>query len=209
MKRILLLIVAVICLSASAQKNIYGFYALDAKERDVSMSAYKGKVILIVNTATKCGFTPQYTELQDLYEKYKDRGLVILDFPCNQFGNQAPGSMKEIQNFCSANFNVTFPQFSKVLVNGEGETPLFTYLKKKQKFKGFDTSNQTGAFMDDMLRKQDPDYDRKSDIKWNFTKFLVNSKGKPVKRFEPTAPISEVEAAIVRELAKVVVSAIK
>ena len=200
MKRILLLLVATICLSASAQKNIYGYYALDAQERSVSMSAYKGKVVLIVNTATKCGFTPQYNELQALYDKYKDRGLVILDFPCNQFGNQAPGTMKEIQSFCSANFNVTFPQFSKVLVNGEGETPLFTFLKKKLPFKGFDTSNQTGAYMDNMLRKQDANYDRKSDIKWNFTKFLVNRKGKPVMRFEPTAPIEEVEAAIVKEL---------
>ena len=209
MKRILLLLVATICLSASAQKNIYGYYALDAQERSVSMSAYKGKVVLIVNTATKCGFTPQYNELQALYDKYKDCGLVILDFPCNQFGNQAPGTMKEIQSFCSANFNVTFPQFSKVLVNGEGETPLFTYLKKKQKFKGFDTSDRTGALMDEMLRKQDPYYDRKSDIKWNFTKFLVITKGQPIMRFEPTAPISEVEAAIIRELAKVVVGAVK
>ena len=186
-------------LSVSAQ-NIYDIKVKDDAGKDVSLSDYKGKVLLIVNTATRCGFTPQYKELEALYEKYRAEGLEILDFPCNQFGQQAPGSIEEIHQFCTANFAIQFPQFDKIDVNGANESPLFTYLKARKGFSGFDTTDQTGKFMDNMLRKQDADYDKKSDIKWNFTKFLVSRDGRVVKRYEPTEKISNIEADICMEL---------
>ena len=133
--------------------NIYDFKVRSAKGEDVSMADYKGKVLLIVNTATGCGFTPQYEGLQKLYDKYKDKGLEILDFPCNQFGHQAPGTEEEIQEFCTLKYKTTFPLFAKVEVNGKNEEPLFRYLK-----------SQEGGFLGD-------------DIKWNFTKFLVSLNG--------------------------------
>ena len=186
-------------LSVSAQ-SIYDIKVKDDAGKDVSLSDYKGKVLLIVNTATRCGFTPQYKELEALYEKYRAEGLEILDFPCNQFGQQAPGSIEEIHQFCTANFAIQFPQFDKIDVNGANESPLFTYLKARKGFSGFDTTDQTGKFMDNMLRKQDADYDKKSDIKWNFTKFLVSRDGRVVKRYEPTEKISNIEADICMEL---------
>ena len=186
-------------LSVSAQ-SIYDIKVKDDAGKDVSLSDYKGKVLLIVNTATRCGFTPQYKELEALYEKYRAEGLEILDFPCNQFGQQAPGSIEEIHQFCTANFAIQFPQFNKIDVNGANESPLFTYLKARKGFSGFDTTDQTGKFMDNMLRKQDADYDKKSDIKWNFTKFLVSRDGRVVKRYEPTEKISNIEADICMEL---------
>ena len=186
-------------LSVSAQ-NIYDIKVKDDAGKDVSLSDYKGKVLLIVNTATRCGFTPQYKELEALYEKYRAEGLEILDFPCNQFGQQAPGSIEEIHQFCTANFAIQFPQFDKIDVNGANESPLFTYLKARKGFSGFDTTDQTGKFMDNMLRKQEADYDKKSDIKWNFTKFLVSRDGRVVKRYEPTEKISDIEADICTEL---------
>ena len=149
------------------EKSIYDIQVKDDAGKDVSLSDYKGKVLLIVNTATRCGFTPQYNELEALYEKYHAEGLEILDFPSNQFGEQAPGTIEEIHLFCTANFNIQFPQFDKVDVNGENESPLFTYLKAQQGFGGFNLSDQTGKMMDQMLRKKDADYDKKSDIKWN------------------------------------------
>lgn len=202
MKRTLLFALALICLTATAQRNIYGFTARGQGGREIPMTEYEGKVVLIVNTATHCGFTPQYTALQQLYDKYRDQGLVILDFPCNQFGEQAPGNIQEINNFCSANFSTTFQRFDKVMVNGSNATPLFTYLKKKLPFKGFDLNTEMGRAMHTMLLRQDTNYARSSDIKWNFTKFFCNRKGKPVMRFEPTADMAEVEAAIVSLLNK-------
>ncbi len=145
--------------------DIYDYTVKNNKGIDVSMKEYEGKVLLIVNTATKCGFTPQYKGLQDLYEKYQSQGFEILDFPCNQFANQAPGSNEEIANFCNIKYGITFAQFSKIDVNGKNESPLYTYLK----------SQQGGTFG--------------NKIKWNFTKFLVDRKGNVVKRFAPvTAP---------------------
>lgn len=196
MKKLLLLICCLFALNAAAQKNVYKFQVVNDEGKTVSLKAYKGKVLLIVNTATKCGFTPQYKELEALYEKYKDQGLEILDFPCNQFGNQAPGTIEEIKQFCTANFDVHFPQFDKIEVNGENESPLYTYLKKQQGFNGFDQNDAMGKRMHDMFAKRDPNYAKTSSIKWNFTKFLVNKKGKVVKRFEPTDKISDIEAAI-------------
>ncbi len=186
-------------LGVSAQ-GIYDITVKDDLGKDVSLADYKGKVLLIVNTATRCGFTPQYDELEALYEKYHADGFEILDFPCNQFGKQAPGTIKEIHQFCTANFNIKFPQFDKIDVNGANESPLFTYLKAKKGFGGFDLNDQRGKFMDEMLRKQDAEYDKKSDIKWNFTKFLVSRDGRVVKRYEPTDKMSDVDIDIQLEV---------
>ena len=175
----------------SAQ-SIYDFKVKD-------MSEFKGKVLLIVNSATKCGFTPQYEELQEMYDKYKDKGLVILDFPCNQFGGQAPGDIASIHEFCTSKYATTFPQFDKVDVNGDDESPLFAFLKSKQSFKGFGNGEQA-KFMDEMLKKNDPDYASKPDIKWNFTKFLVDSQGNVVARFEPTVSMNLVNTMVSSKL---------
>lgn len=183
--------------SVTAQRNLYKFTVEDMYGEPQSMAQYKGKILLIVNTATRCGFTPQYEELQKLYDTYREDGVEILDFPCNQFGEQAPGSIREIHDFCTSTYNVTFPQFAKVDVNGTEASPLFSYLKKKQGFRGFDTSDRMGALLDNMLRSKDAAYDKSPDIKWNFTKFLVDRKGRVVARFEPTAPIADVETEII------------
>lgn len=156
-----------------------------------TLEKYKGQVLLIVNTATECGFTPQYADLQEMYEHFHDKGLEILDFPCDQFGHQAPGSNQEIATFCTGRFGVTFPQYAKIEVNGAGQSELFAYLKKEQGFKGF-SNNEAGQFMHNMLSQKDKDYAQKSDIKWNFTKFLVNRKGEVIDRFEPTEDMENV-----------------
>ena len=186
-------------LTLSAQ-SIYDCSVKYDAGKDVSLAEYKGKVLLIVNTATRCGFTPQYKELEALYEKYSKDGLEILDFPCNQFGEQAPGSIQEIHQFCTANFDIQFPQFDKIEVNGANEHPLYTWLKAQKGFGGFDTNDQRGKFMDDMLRKRDADFDKKSDIKWNFTKFLISRDGRVLKRYEPTDKISDIEADMQMEV---------
>ncbi len=175
-------------------QSIYDFKVKDDVGQEVSLSDYKGKVLLIVNTATRCGFTPQYKELEALYEKFSKDGFEILDFPCNQFGEQAPGTIQEIHSFCTANFDIHFPQFDKIEVNGANEHPLYTYLKAQKGFGGFDTNDQRGKFMDDMMRKRDADYDKKADIKWNFTKFLVSRDGRVLKRYEPTDKMSDIES---------------
>ena len=152
--------------------TIYDLKVLNTKGEEVSLSDYRGKVLLIVNTATGCGFTPQYEGLQKLYDKYQGEGFEILDFPCNQFGNQAPGTDAEIGQFCSLNYHTTFPRFAKVDVNGKNEIPLFAYLKKEK-----------GGMMG-------------SNIKWNFTKFLVDRNGKVVERFAPTVTPEKIESHI-------------
>ena len=167
-------------------QNVYDFTVNDRRGNDVSLSDYKGKVLLIVNTATRCGFTPQYEELETLYKKYKEEGLEILDFPCNQFGEQAPGTEEEIHQFCTLNYGTEFPQFKKIEVNGENEIPLYTFLKSKCGFKGFNPDHKIGQLLDQMLSKDNPDYASNPDIKWNFTKFLIDRKGNVVERFEPT-----------------------
>ena len=187
-------------LTMTAQSSVYDFTVKDDAGKDVSLADYKGKVLLIVNTATRCGFTPQYKELEALYEKYAKDGFEILDFPCNQFGEQAPGSIQEIHQFCTANFDIQFPQFDKIDVNGANEHPLYTFLKSQKGFGGFDTTDQRGKFMDEMMRKQDADYDKKSDIKWNFTKFLISSDGRVLKRYEPTDKMSTIEADMQMEV---------
>lgn len=213
MQRRIMSLMAMVCVLTLSAQSIYDFKVKDDVGQDVSLADYKGKVLLIVNTATRCGFTPQYKELEALYEKYRSEGLEILDFPCNQFGEQAPGTIQEIHQFCSANFDIQFPQFDKIEVNGANEHPLYTWLKTQKGFSGFDVNDQRGKMMDGMLRKQDADYDKggtrdvdnivggyQSDIKWNFTKFLVSRDGRVLKRYEPTDKISNIEADITREL---------
>lgn len=188
---LILAILALIAQPIQAQ-SIYDFTVKNNEGKDVSLADYKGKVLLIVNTATKCGFTPQYKELEALYEKYHAQGFEILDFPCNQFGQQAPGSIAEIHQFCTANFNIQFPQFDKIDVNGKNESPLYTYLKSQKSFGGFNLKDKLGSLLDGMLRKQDVDYDKKPSIKWNFTKFLIDQQGRVVKRYEPTDSMEKV-----------------
>ena len=200
MKKMIIGLVAIMSALSMSAQGIYGISVKDDLGNDVSLADYKGKVLLIVNTATRCGFTPQYDELETLYEKYHAQGFEILDFPCNQFGEQAPGTIEEIHQFCTMNFNIKFPQFDKIDVNGANESPLFTYLKAQKGFGGFDLNDQRGKFMDEMLRKQDADYDKKSDIKWNFTKFLVSRDGRVVKRYEPTDKMTDLDADIVMEM---------
>ena len=201
MKRLLALcLIMVVGAMQLAAQGIYDIRVKNDTGQEVSLSDYRGKVLLIVNTATRCGFTPQYEELEALYKKYCDEGLEILDFPCNQFGQQAPGTIREIHEFCTANFDIQFPQFDKVDVNGPQASPLFTFLKSKQPFRGFNTADPTGKRMDNMLRKQDAAYDKKSDIKWNFTKFLVSRDGRVIARYEPTATVKDMELDIRTQL---------
>ena len=177
-------------------KTVYDFSVKDRKGKDVSLKEYANEVLLIVNTATKCGFTPQYEELEKLYEKYHADGFEILDFPCNQFGQQAPGTIKEIHQFCTANFDIQFPRFKKVKVNGPDADPLFKFLQEQKGFAGWDMNHPIAHILDDMLHKADPDYQQKPDIKWNFTKFLVNKKGMVVARFEPTESTENIASQI-------------
>ena len=200
MKRLFFCLMAMMGMLTLSAQRIYDFKVKDDAGKEVSLSDYKGKVLLIVNTATRCGFTPQYKELEALYEKYAKEGFEILDFPCNQFGEQAPGSIQEIHQFCTANFDIHFPQFDKIEVNGANEHPLYTWLKAQKGFSGFDTTDQRGKFMDDMLRKRDAEFDKKSDIKWNFTKFLVSRDGRVMKRYEPTDKMSDVETDVMTEV---------
>ncbi len=176
--------------------NVYDFKVDNLREEEVSLEDYKGKVLLIINTATKCGFTPQYDELQDLYEKYKNEGFVILDFPCNQFGAQAPGSNEEIHSFCDAKFGITFPMFSKIEVNGENAHPLYKFLTSQKGFQGFDEGHELTPILNQMLSKADPEFDKKPSIKWNFTKFLIDREGNVSERFEPTEDIGIIEDKI-------------
>ena len=177
-------------------RTIYDFSVKDRKGKEVSLREYANEVVLIVNTATKCGFTPQYEELEKLYEKYRSQDFVILDFPCNQFGQQAPGTDESIHEFCKLNFGTEFPRFKKVKVNGEDADPLFKFLQEQKGFAGWDMEHPIAHILDDMLSKEDPDYKEKPSIKWNFTKFLVDKKGMVVARFEPTEKFENIEKKI-------------
>lgn len=174
---------------------IYDYKITTGKGETIDLSDYKGKVIMIVNTATGCGFTPQYEPIEKMYRDYHDKGLEIVDIPCNQFGAQAPGTDDEIHQFCTLHYNTTFPQMKKADVNGENELPLYTYLKSQKGFEGFG-EHQLSALLSDMLSKADPDWDKKPDIKWNFTKFIIDREGNVAARFEPTADMSQVEACV-------------
>lgn len=173
---------------------IYDYTFKDGKGNEVSMADYKGKVVLVVNTATGCGFTPQYEGLENLYKAYNDQGFEILDFPCNQFGNQAPGTDDEIHEFCTLKYNTTFPQMQKIDVNGDNELPLYTYLKSQKGFEGF--SGAKGLILSQFIKTQDKDYKNNSKIKWNFTKFLVDKEGNVVERFESTVEPKKIDDKI-------------
>ena len=175
--------------------TIYDFAALTNRGVEKSFADYRGQVLLIVNTASKCGFTPQYKELEALYQKYKDAGLVVIGFPCDQFAHQEPGTDTEIEQFCQINFGVTFPLMKKIEVNGENEHPLYTFLKSQKGFAGFGHGPAALA-MGIMLKKLDKDYKNNPAIKWNFTKFVVDRQGNVVARFEPTADMADVEACV-------------
>lgn len=181
--------------------NIYDFTAKAQDGSDVSLSDYKGDVLLIVNTATGCGFTPQYEQLEALYERFHDDGFEILDFPCNQFLGQAPGSDEEIHSFCTLKYNTTFPQFSKINVNGDDQDAIFAFLKEKAPFAGLGDSD-AAKMMPEYIAKVDPDWQNNDDIKWNFTKFLVDRDGNVIARFEPTVGMDPVNEAVKKAVAK-------
>jgi len=176
-------------------KEEYDLNVMDLDGNEVSLAKYKGKVVLIINSATKCGFTPQYKELQEIYDEFKDQGFAILDFPCDQFGNQAPGTDEEIHTFCTGRFGITFPQFAKVDVKGEQAIHLFQWLTIKAPFEGFD-KNPTGMMLSGMLKKMDKNFKDNPEIKWNFTKFLVDKEGKVVGRYSPTYKPEDMEEKI-------------
>ncbi len=180
-------------------KTVYDFTVKDRQGNDVSLSEYQGKVLLIVNTATGCGFTPHYEPLEAMYKEMKGQGFEILDFPCNQFANQAPGSEDEIHEFCTLKFGTEFPQFKKIDVNGETADPLFAFLATEKPFAGFGKGLKNAALnkFADMNNKAFGD---KAYIKWNFTKFLINRNGEVIARFEPTVDMKDVRAAVAAEL---------
>ncbi len=175
--------------------GFYDYTVPAKKDETVAMKDFEGKVVVVVNTATGCGFTPQYKDLEDLYEKYHDQGLEIVDVPCNQFAGQTPGTDEEIHEFCTLKYHTQFPQMKKSDVNGENELPLFRYLKDQKGFEGFGKGPSALA-MSMMLKKIDKNYKDNPDIKWNFTKFVVDRSGNVVARFEPTANMKDLEACV-------------
>ena len=182
-------------------KTVYDFTVKDRLGSDVSLADYRGKVLLIVNTATGCGFTPHYEPLEAMYRELKEQGFEILDFPCNQFANQAPGDADEIHQFCTLKFGTEFPQFKKIDVNGENAEPLFAFLAAEKPFAGFGKGLKNAALSKfaDMNNKQFGD---KAYIKWNFTKFLIDREGRVLARFEPTEDMKEVRNAVTEVLKK-------
>ncbi len=177
--------------------NAFDFQVAAQDGSMVDLAQFKGKALLIVNTATGCGFTPQYTELQEMYDELHEAGLEILDFPCNQFADQAPGSDKEIHDFCTGRYGITFPQYAKIDVNGENAIPLYKWLTENTKFEGF--GGPMGLVLAPIVKKMDKGYKENGNIKWNFTKILVNRDGEIVARFEPTTDVKKV-AEKVREV---------
>ena len=179
--------------------NIYDITVKNRNDEDIKLSDYKGKVLIIVNTATGCGFTPQYEGLETLYKKYHSEGLEILDFPCNQFGHQAPGTDDEIHEFCTSKYNTSFDQFKKIEVNGENAHPLYKYLKEnspKEILNGLKNKMAMSA-----VKKISTTYKNENDISWNFTKFIVDKEGNIKERYAPTEDPSEMENTI-KELLK-------
>ena len=199
MKKVLTLVMLlVLAMTGMAQnkvkdmQTVYDFSLKDKKGNDVSLEQYKGKVLLIVNTATGCGFTPQYEDLEAMYHRLKDKGLEILDVPCNQFGHQAPGTDEEIKQFCTLKFGADFPQFKKSDVNGTNELPLYTWLKSQKPCQG-GYEAKLAAVMEKLYNEANPEPRKKDDIQWNFTKFLISRDGQVIARFEPTVDMKEVE----------------
>ncbi|MCR5351882.1 MAG: glutathione peroxidase [Bacteroidales bacterium] len=193
----LMAVLAALCAIACSQHEttIYDFSAETNQGEELSFDTFKGQVLLVVNTASKCGFTPQYDGLEALYDKYASEGFCVIGFPCDQFGHQEPGTNAEVEEFCRLNYGVTFPLMAKSDVNGEQANAIFKWLYAEKPFAGFGDS-EMGKAMDGMLSKADPDYASKPDIKWNFTKFLIDRKGRVVARFEPVVTPEELEAQI-------------
>ncbi len=176
-------------------KTVYDFTVKDRQGDEVSLSAYRGKGLLIVNTATGCGFTPHYEPLEAMYRDLKDQGFEVLDFPCNQFANQASGSDDEIHQFCTMKFGTEFPRFAKIDVNGENADPLFAFLAAEKPFTGFGKGLKNAA-LNKFADANNKKYGEKAYIKWNFTKFLIDRGGRVIARFEPTADMKEVRDAV-------------
>lgn len=197
MKKIILCLLAMIMVQVLPAQSVYEFTVKDIMGNDVSLAEYKGKVLLIVNVASKCGLTPQYEGLEALYQKYKDQGLEILAFPCNQFLEQEPGTNDEILDFCSVNYNVTFPLFDKIDVNGKAESPLYTFLKVKAPFKGYPEGYEAFANQLTMIhQKTGSGFEKGNAIKWNFAKFLISKDGQTILRFEPMVSPEMLESTI-------------
>ena len=175
--------------------NVYDFKVKDRAGNEVSIGDFAGKVLLVVNTATGCGFTPHYEPLEAMYRDLKDKGFEILDFPCNQFANQAPGTDEEIHEFCTVKFGTEFPQFAKIDVNGENADPLFIHLAEEKPFEGFGKGLKAAA-LNKFAKKNSKKYGEKAYIMWNFTKFLIDRNGEIVARFEPTKDIDDVRKAV-------------
>lgn len=177
--------------------SVYDYKVIGIDGEEISLEKYKGKVLIISNTASKCGFTPQYADLEKLYNKYNEQGLEILGFPCNQFAGQEPGNNKEVKNFCQLNYGVSFPLFEKIDVRGSSAHPLFKYLSEEISFKGLNLKHPGGQILYNFLKEQFPEYLIGNSIKWNFTKFLIDREGNVVGRFEPTTEpldmVSEIE----------------
>ncbi len=180
--------------------SIYPFTANDIDGNPVSFDQYRGKVLIIVNTASKCGFTPQYEGLQELYDTYRDQGLEILGFPCNQFLGQEPGDSGEIKGFCSLNYGVSFPLFEKIEVNGTATHPLFAYLKEHTPLKDPENKDTGSQRLFDLLKEKFPSFLKGNAIRWNFTKFVVDKNGNITDRFEPTVSPKDMEARILELL---------
>ena len=176
-------------------QTIYDFTVKDRTGEEVSLSEYSGKVLLIVNTATGCGFTPHYEPLEEMYRDFKGKGFEILDFPCNQFANQTPGDAEEIHSFCTLKFGADFPQFAKIDVNGDTADPLFVYLATEKPFAGFGKGLKNAA-LNTFSKANNKKFGDKTYIGWNFTKFLIDREGKVIARFEPTTDMKEVRNAV-------------
>lgn len=203
MKKLLaLLLMAAIGLgTAWSQESFYKFKMKNLDGKMTKMKEYKGKVVLVVNVASRCGLTPQYEGLVNLYKKYAEKGLVVLGFPCNQFLGQEPGTTGEIQQFCSATYGVDFPMFEKIEVNGPNAAPLYKWLKRQAPFKGYpEEGAEFGALITNIHQKTGTGYDQGDEIRWNFGKFLLDRKGRVVARFEPMVAPEEIESEIVRLL---------
>ena len=180
-------------------KTVYDFTVKDRQGNEVSLGDYKGKVLLIVNTATGCGFTPHYEPLEAMYKEMKEKGLEILDFPCNQFADQAPGSDEEIHEFCTMKFGTEFPQFKKIDVNGDNADPLYAYLAGEKPFEGFGKGLKVAA-LSKFAQMNNKKFGDKAYIQWNFTKFLIDREGKVIARFEPTTDMDKVKEAVLAAL---------
>lgn len=176
--------------------GVYDFKVKDIKGKTISLSEYSGKLLLIVNTASKCGFTPQYEGLEKLYQKYKDQGLVILGFPSNQFLAQDPGSNEEISSFCKLNYGVTFPLFAKIDVRGKNADPLFRFLTEAAPFKGFELNKEGGRTIQGVIKEHYPENLEGNEVKWNFTKFLIGRDGAVKGRYEPTVTPEELDPVV-------------